>query len=121
MNASSIVTIALTDPGEGLTEAARNADLFLCEAAYHEGRDAYRGIHLTGLRAGQTADDADADELMLTHLPVWNSPTRAVREAAEAFTGPISLAQPSTSYRIVADMDRTAGRVLARGRSVPST
>ncbi|MDH5152847.1 MBL fold metallo-hydrolase [Kocuria palustris] len=119
---SSVLTYSGdSDACEGLTEAARNADLFLCEAAYHEGRDAYRGIHLTGLRAGQTADDADADELMLTHLPVWNSPTRSVREAAEAFTGPISLAQPSTSYRIVADMDRTAGRVLARGRSVPST
>lgn len=106
-----------SDACEGLTEAARGADLFLCEAAYHEQRDEYRGIHLTGLRAGQTAAAAHADELMLTHLPVWNSPTRAVIEAAQAFTGPISLAQPSTSYRIVSDRLRPAGRMLSGAAS----
>lgn len=110
-----------SDACEGLTEAARDADLFLCEAAYHEDRDTYRGIHLTGLRAGRTAAEAGADELMLTHLPVWNSPTRAVGEAAQVFTGPISLAQPSTSYRIVADRDATAGRDVSGGPSVPTT
>ena len=40
-----------TDLCEGLVKAARGADLFLCEAAYQEGRDdALRGIHLTGKR-----------------------------------------------------------------------
>ena len=43
-----------TDLCDGLIEAARGADLFLCEAAYQEGRDdALRGIHLTGKRAGR--------------------------------------------------------------------
>lgn len=110
-----------SDACDGLVEAARDADLFLCEAAYHEGRDTYRGIHLTGARAGEVATAAGVDELMLTHLPVWNSPTLAVQEAATAYTGPIALAQPATSYRIVADDARRAGRSLARPTSVRTT
>ena len=32
---------------------AKDADLLLAEASFEEGRDHARGIHLTGLRAGQ--------------------------------------------------------------------
>ena len=91
-----------TDACEGLVRAARGADVFLCEAAYHEGRDdALRGIHLTGRRAGEAARDAGARKLLLTHLPVWNSPTLAVEEAQEVFAGPIGVAEPAYTYRIV--------------------
>ncbi|MDO4254255.1 MAG: MBL fold metallo-hydrolase [Kocuria sp.] len=103
-----------TDSCDGLVRAARHADLFLCEAAYQEGRDAYRGVHLTGFRAGQAAQEARVDELMLTHIPVWNSPTKAVVEAASAYDGPIALAQPATTFRIVADSQRMAGRTVGQ-------
>ncbi|KAA9395670.1 MBL fold metallo-hydrolase [Kocuria coralli] len=101
-----------TDACEGLVRAAQGADLFLCEAAYQEGRDEYRDVHLTGLRAGEAARDAGADELMLTHIPVWNSPTKAVIEAASVYDGPIALAQPATTFRIVAGAERQAGRAV---------
>src|SRR5699024_5311197 len=43
-----------TDTAPGLIEAAQDADLFLCEAAFHEGRDdGIDGVHLTGKRAGE--------------------------------------------------------------------
>lgn len=109
-----------TDSCEGLVRAAADADLFLCEAAYQEGRDEYRNVHLTGLRAGQAAQEAGVDELMLTHIPVWNSPTKAVIEAASAFDGPIALAQPATTFRIVADSDRRAGRAVNPSSSLRS-
>lgn len=79
-----------TDACPELDEAARAACLYLCEAAYHEGRDdAVRGVHLTGLRAGESARAAGVHRLALTHLPVWNDPARSCAEAREAFAGPV--------------------------------
>ena len=49
-----------TDSCHGLEDAARDADVFLCEAAFHEGRDdAIKGVHLTGKRAGEAAAAAE--------------------------------------------------------------
>ena len=88
-----------TDYCENLVAAARDADLFLCEAAYEECReDQLRGIHLTGLRAGRAAAHAGARQLLLTHLPVWNSPERARSEAQREFHGPVGIAEPARSY-----------------------
>ncbi|MFW0111895.1 MBL fold metallo-hydrolase [Rothia sp. CCM 9417] len=90
-----------TDSCDGLIEAARDADLFLCEAAYQEGRDdALRGIHLTGRRAGLAAQEAGVRNLLLTHLPIWNDPAVAFAEASEVFSGPISVAEASATYRV---------------------
>ncbi|WP_298591768.1 MBL fold metallo-hydrolase [uncultured Kocuria sp.] len=111
MGPSTLTYSGDTDACDGLVRAARDADVFLCEAAYHEGRDdALRGIHLTGRRAAEAARDAGARKLLLTHLPVWNSPTRAVEEAQEVFEGPIGVAQPAYTYRIVR---RGSGRPAA--------
>jgi ribonuclease BN (tRNA processing enzyme) len=94
---SETVTLAYsgdTDSCEGLTGAAAKADVLLCEAAFHEGRDEIRGIHLTGLRAGETAREAAVGRLVLTHLPPWNEPQRSVAEARQVWGGPIDLAEP---------------------------
>lgn len=90
-----------TDSCIGLIEAARDADLFLCEAAYQEGRDdALRGIHLTGKRAGEAAAEAGVRNLLLTHLPIWNDPATALAEAKNVFDGPVSVAEASATYRV---------------------
>ncbi|MEA5456131.1 MBL fold metallo-hydrolase [Sinomonas sp. JGH33] len=90
-----------TDSCPGLIEAAQDADMFLCEAAYHEGRDdAIDGVHLTGLRAAQAATDAGAKRLLLTHLPVWNDANRTVTEAQAAYSGPISVAVAGVHYTV---------------------
>ena len=87
-----------TDACAGLVELARDADLFLCEAAFQEGRDAARGIHLTGRRAGQVAVEAAARRLVLTHLQPWTSPEVIRAEAAEVYDGPIELATPAATW-----------------------
>lgn len=88
-----------SDTCDGLVEAARDADLFLCEAAYHEGRDDHiDGVHLTGRRAGHMAAEAGARKLLLTHLPVWNDPQRCAQEAREAYVGPLAVAVSGLSY-----------------------
>lgn len=83
-----------TDVCSGLARAAAGADVFLCEAAFHEGRDEYHGVHLTGLRAGQVAGEAGVGALVLTHVPPWNDPERTRGEAKEVWDGPLDLAYP---------------------------
>ncbi len=87
-----------TDSCAEVEELSQAADLLLSEAAFHEGRDTTRGIHLTGLRAGQLAAKADVKSLVLTHLPPWNDPALTVEEARGAFGGPIELAQPGAVH-----------------------
>ena len=90
-----------TDTCEGLVEAARDADVFLCEAAFQEGRDDHiDGVHLTGLRAGRMAAQAGARKLLLTHLPVWNDPQQAALEARRAYEGPLAVAVAGLSYGV---------------------
>ena len=89
-----------TDTCDGLAEAAAGADLLLCEAAFVEGRDEARGIHLTGRRAGQVASGAAVGTLMLTHVPAWNPPGIAETEAREVFTGPVVSARPGQVHEV---------------------
>ena len=81
------------DACEGLVAAARGSDLFVCEAAFQEGRDTVRGVHLTGHRAGRAATAAQAARLLITHLQPWNDPQVTMAEVAGAFAGPAGLAR----------------------------
>lgn len=87
-----------TDACEALLPLAAGADLLVAEAAFHEGRDLQRGIHLTGRRAGELAARAGAASLLLTHLPPWNDPDRAAAEARQVWDGPLALAEPHAVY-----------------------
>lgn len=90
-----------TDTCEGLVEAARDSDMFLCEAAFEEGRDDHiEGVHLTGKRAGQMATEAGAERLLLTHIPVWTSITKMVEEAKETYDGDIAVAVSGVTYGV---------------------
>lgn len=83
-----------TDTCEALTKLATGADLLLAEASFIEGREPERGIHLTGRRAGETARDAGAKSLLLTHQPVWTDPAVVAGEARQVFDGPVDVARP---------------------------
>ncbi|MGO2036948.1 MAG: MBL fold metallo-hydrolase [Brevibacterium sp.] len=89
-----------SDECENLVEAARGADLFLCEAAFQEDRDTARGIHLTGRRAGRVAQTAEAAALVLTHIPSWTDCSIVRGEAAGEYRGPIELAKPGASWTL---------------------
>lgn len=105
-----------TDSCDELVAAARGADVFLCEAAYEEGReDHLRGIHLTGRRAGEAATAAHVRRLLLTHLPVWNAPEVTAGEAAEVFAGPVSVALPGRSYDVAGPTDRSFDALARAG------
>lgn len=83
-----------TDACPGVDAVARDCDLLLAEAAFVEGRDVVRGIHLTGRRAGEAAERGGARRLVLTHVPPWNDPEDAVAEARALYSGPVEAARP---------------------------
>lgn len=79
---------------DGLTRAAREADVFLCEASFLTGEDVPDGVHLTGAEAGRTAAEAGAKRLLLTHIPPWHDPRTPFAEARQTYPGPLVLARP---------------------------
>jgi len=83
-----------------LVELARGADLFLCEAAYTDGKETYESIHLNGREAGEHAAAAGAGRLVLTHIPPWTDAETNRRHAAAAFPGPVDLARPGAVYEL---------------------
>lgn len=90
-----------TDSCEGLVEAARDADLFLCEAAFQEGRDdGIDGVHLTGKRAGEAARDAGVHRMLLTHIPVWTDSAVMLQEAREEYDGELAVAVSGVTYGV---------------------
>ncbi|MER8185487.1 MBL fold metallo-hydrolase [Kitasatospora sp. NPDC094015] len=88
------------DTGESpeLVELAAGADLFLCEAAYTDGKDTYQAVHLNGREAGEHATAAGVGHLVLTHIPPWTDAQRNLRDARAAFAGPVDLARPGAVY-----------------------
>nr|WP_194309147.1 MBL fold metallo-hydrolase [Flaviflexus huanghaiensis] len=89
-----------TDYCEGQVAAARNADLYLCEAAFEATRDTVRDIHLTGGRAGRIAAEAGARNLVLTHLQPWTNPQTVSDEAREEYSGPVAVAIPGGTFHV---------------------
>lgn len=90
-----------TDSCDGLVEAARDADLFLCEAAFQEGRDdGLDGVHLTGKRAGEAAREAGVHRMLLTHIPVWTDSAVVLQEAREEYDGELAVAVSGVTYGV---------------------
>lgn len=89
-----------SDACENLTTAAREADLFLCEAAFEDGRDTVRGIHLNGERAGRTAQEAGTKRLVLTHIAPWTNSDTVTAAAERHYSGTIDLAVPDRTWEI---------------------
>ncbi|PSK86288.1 ribonuclease BN (tRNA processing enzyme) [Murinocardiopsis flavida] len=85
-----------------LVEIARGADLFLCEASFHDHREHPKDMHLTGSEAGEHAAMAGVDRLVLTHLVPWNDDECTLAEARRTFSGTIDLAEQGRVYEIAA-------------------
>ncbi|MEP6815668.1 MAG: MBL fold metallo-hydrolase [Marmoricola sp.] len=83
-----------------LSEHAKGADLFLCEASFLGSTDNPSGIHLTGTEAGEIAGDAGVGRLLLTHIPPWHLPEDVLAEAQAAYDGEVALAGTGLSYDV---------------------
>jgi ribonuclease BN (tRNA processing enzyme) len=80
-----------TGPCEAAVELARDADLLLSEATYQDASNAMP-FHLSARQAGELAQQAGAERLVLTHLTPDLDPVVSLREASEPYDGPIDLA-----------------------------
>ncbi len=82
----------------GIYEAARDADVFLCECANAAGSDF--ALHLTAAQAGSIAQDAGAQRLLLTHRWYRTGLEEALTEAATTYHGPIEMASQGITWEI---------------------
>jgi len=88
-----------------LIEAARGADLFLCESAMldasHDEADPARRGHMSAREAGQAARQAGAKRLVITHYRSGETYDRHHLEAATSeFEGPVELAREGATYLV---------------------
>lgn len=104
---ATIAYSADSGPGEALGRLARDADLFVCEAAWLQAPPSVSPIHCTPADAGGWAARAGAGRLVLTHLRPHTDPSDAARVAADAFGGPVSVAREGDSYELGARLDAT--------------
>jgi ribonuclease BN (tRNA processing enzyme) len=85
---------------DGLVEAARDANLLICESSLY---NQYKGVvsgHLTAGEAGRIAQEANAKSLVLSHLPHFGIHADLVTQAAEVFDGPVELAETGKSWKL---------------------
>jgi ribonuclease BN (tRNA processing enzyme) len=92
-------------PCPALVEAARNADLFMCESALvdhsQDEVDPLKRGHMSAGEAGSAARAAGAHRLMLTHYRSSDQLDAQHREAAEqAFGAPVELAKEGHTYDV---------------------
>ena len=90
-----------TGPNDHLAEAARDANLFLCEASWSEDDvGLMEPIHLTAAGAGAAARDAGVDRLLLTHMWASNDPDVMTEQAASTFDGSLDLAMRTETVSV---------------------
>jgi ribonuclease BN (tRNA processing enzyme) len=89
---ASLVYSADTAPCESVVELARDASLFLCEATLGlEDEEEPRG-HSSACEAGEMAQSAGVERLVLTHYSAADSADALVAAARGRFQGPVLAA-----------------------------
>ncbi|WP_147803524.1 MBL fold metallo-hydrolase [Alkalicoccus halolimnae] len=88
----SIVYTADTVYSPELAAFSEGADLIIAECSFYKGQDAARYGHMSSTDAGRLAEEADAGELWLTHLPHFGNHNDLIREAEGEYSGYVQLA-----------------------------
>jgi len=87
-----------TEPCDGVLEAARGADLLLCECALGES-DKVRG-HMRPSDVGRLASRAGCGRVVLCHLYGHPDPDDRVGIVKRQYAGPVELAVDGEVYRV---------------------
>ncbi|MGI9149496.1 MAG: MBL fold metallo-hydrolase [Chloroflexota bacterium] len=90
-------------PCPELIEAARDADVFLCESALldasQDTAEPGRRGHMSAIEAGQAAREAGARKLLITHFRSdEQSDAHHLASASRSFGGPVELAREGQTY-----------------------
>lgn len=91
---AALAYTADTGPTKAITDLARNADLLVSEASWHDdGAEYPPDLHLNAREAGEFADRAGARRLLLTHIKPTLDRDRSRTEAVSAFSGEVMVAK----------------------------
>jgi ribonuclease BN (tRNA processing enzyme) len=90
-----------TGPNEHLAHAAKESDLFLCEASWQDGNDPdFPPIHLRAGEAGAAAREAGTGLLVLTHIwPLYDKEV-SMGQASETFGGTVQAALTGRMFEV---------------------
>jgi ribonuclease BN (tRNA processing enzyme) len=90
-----------TIPCPGLVEAARDADLFICEATFPTSyaKEASFG-HMTSVQAAEAAIEAEAKSLLLTHIWPTFDPSDILEEARGVYKGEAQAAREGLQLKL---------------------
>lgn len=84
-----------------LVRCAERADLFICDSTWVSRDGPFPpSLHMTGAEAGQTAAEAAADRLLVTHVFPQNDPVEVAAEAAEVYDGKILIATDREEHQL---------------------
>jgi ribonuclease BN (tRNA processing enzyme) len=90
-----------TGPCHALVDLAREADLLLIEAAFADDeRGNPPGLHLSARQAAEVGAAAGVSRVVLTHLPPWHDPARALAAAKPHFPGRVGLAVSGATWPV---------------------
>ncbi|QYH19299.1 MBL fold metallo-hydrolase [Corynebacterium aquatimens] len=84
-----------------LIDAARDANLFLCEAAWGPTSDGHpQGMHLSGAEAGIVAREANVEKLVLVHIQPWSDAEATLAAAKSEFGGEVVLGHAGDEFEV---------------------
>jgi ribonuclease BN (tRNA processing enzyme) len=97
---ASVVYSADTAPCKAVIDLARDAAIFLCEAALGLSTEAGERGHTSASEAGEMARQAGVDRLVLTHYGVAEPGDALVEAAKRQFQGPVVLADDGMDFPV---------------------
>lgn len=84
-----------------LVEAAKSADILLCEAAWGPTPDGRpEGMHLSGQEAGRVAREGGVEKLVLVHIQPWSDPQATLAAAKAEFDGEVVLGKAGDVFEL---------------------
>jgi ribonuclease BN (tRNA processing enzyme) len=85
---------------EELVDFSKNANILLCESNFYSDMNGTDAGHMTARDAGIIAKKANAQLLILTHLPHYGDHQQLKQEAAEIFKREIALARSRLEFQL---------------------
>ncbi|EGQ26350.1 MULTISPECIES: MBL fold metallo-hydrolase [Sporosarcina] len=96
----SVVFTADTEWADQLVSFAKNTDLLISEANLYEEHIGKSPGHLAGSQAGKLASEANAGQLVLTHLPHHGDLQDILQAAQTTFAGIAEIAEVGKFYSL---------------------
>jgi ribonuclease BN (tRNA processing enzyme) len=86
---------------EQIVACAERADLFICDSTWVSRDGPFPdGVHMTGTQAGQHAQEAGAERLMVTHVFPQRQPQQVAADAELVYDGIVWIANDREEYEL---------------------